>query len=204
MRGAQAVEHLIEKTKPERSEVLLAISGTSVIILSWSCAIKFSLAKVLRSSALRKDAITSGACAIMAGTMLVTTTVFKTHPSAWWLDSAVAIAVSFVLSILGLKTLATHPWWRKDFWSDGAVPAEEARAEHIMEMPFHGSPKRANGGGGAELQMQQFDGDAQGEAAAPIPEGAAGYADAKPGAHQYIAEVGETDADTRQHTEQLR
>lgn len=149
----QAVEHLIEHKQPERSEILLAISGTSVIILSWSCAIKYSLSKCLRSTSLRKDAITSGATAIMAASMLVSTTIFANHSGAWWLDSAVAIAVSFVLSVLGIKTLITHPWWRKDFWEDVNIPEEEIRAGQIMRMPFKGSPAQ---GGAPGLQMQEM------------------------------------------------
>jgi hypothetical protein len=138
--AVQAVVRLVDKTKPEDPEVLLAISGTSVIILTWSCAIKLSLAKVLHSSALRKDAITSGACATMAATILISTTIYKSH-GVWWLDAAVALVISFILSLLGMRTLFRNPWWRKDFWRDGEVPAEEARAQHIMELPFHGSPK---------------------------------------------------------------
>jgi hypothetical protein len=161
----------MERKYPKNSEILLAISGTSVIILSWSCAIKWSLSKVLRSSALRKDAITSGAVAAMAATMLVSTTVYKSHPSVWWLDSAVALIVSFILSMLGIKTLTQHPWWKRDFWVDGELPPEEGRAEHIMELPFHGSPRRPAHihGRGA----QRYVADAQVEEAAAGAEAAA-------------------------------
>ena len=150
--------HVIEKTKPDKNEILLAIAGTSVIILTWSCAIKWSLAKVLSSSALRKDAITSGAVAAMAATMLVSTAIYKSHPNVWWLDSAVALAVSFILSLLGIKTLVTHSWWRKDFWVDGEATAEEAQAQDIMRNPF----RRQKHGTGvenymAEVQMQPMD-----------------------------------------------
>lgn len=138
----QASYRLIEETRPKNEEILLAISGTSVIILSWSCAMKFSLAKVLKSTAMRKDAITSGAVASMAATMLVSTTIFKSHPNIWWIDAAVALVVSFVLSILGLHTLMKNPWWRKDFWIDGLLPPEEKQATHIMELPFNGSPRK--------------------------------------------------------------
>lgn len=103
---------LIEREAPANSEVLLVISGTSVIILSWSCAMKFSLAKVLKSSALRKDAVTSGACAAMAATILISTTIYKSHPGVWWLDSSVAIIISFGLFVLGIRTLLKNPWWR--------------------------------------------------------------------------------------------
>lgn len=108
----QAAMRLIEKEAPAKSEVLLVISGTSVIILSWSCAMKFSLAKVLKSSALRKDAVTSGAVATMAATILISTTIYKSHESVWWLDSAVAIIISFGLFVLGIRTLLKNPWWR--------------------------------------------------------------------------------------------
>jgi len=137
----QASYRLIQETRPKNEEILLAISGTSVIILSWSCAMKFSLSKVLQSSAMRKDAITSGAVASMAATMLVSTTIFKSHPKIWWIDAAVALVVSFILSVLGAHTLTKNPWWRKDFWVDGALPPEEKQATHIMELPFHGSPR---------------------------------------------------------------
>jgi hypothetical protein len=173
------VEHLIAHKKPERSEILLAISGTSVIILSWSCAIKYSLSKCLQSTALRKDAITSGATAVMAASMLVSTTIFATHKGAWWLDSTVAIAVSFVLSVLGIKTLITHSWWRKDFWVDGNIPEEEVLAGQIMGMPFKGSPKR---GGVPELQMQGLAPEA-----VPVRGGTASRA------QEYVAQTGVLD-----------
>jgi hypothetical protein len=136
----QAIDHLIEKQPPTKSEVLLAISGVSVIILLWSCAMKLSLAKVLQSSALRQDGITSGACAAMAATMLISTAIFKSHPNVWWLDAVVALCISFILSLLGIRTLIQHPWWSREFWSDGPLPPEEKHAEHIMELPF-GSPR---------------------------------------------------------------
>lgn len=78
----------------------------------------------------------------MAATMLVSTTIFKSHPKIWWIDAAVALLVSFILSVLGLHTLTKNPWWRKDFWVDGLLPPEEKQATHIMELPFHGSPRK--------------------------------------------------------------
>ena len=38
--------HMVEQKGPDKSEILLAIAGTSVIILTWSFAIKWSLSKV--------------------------------------------------------------------------------------------------------------------------------------------------------------
>jgi hypothetical protein len=186
----QAVEHLIDQKQPEKSEILLAISGTSVIILSWSCAIKYSLSKLLKSSALRKDAITSGACAIMAGTMLVSTTIFETHEGAWWLDSAVAIVVSVVLSALGIKTLITHPWWRKDFWVDGSLPEEELWAGRIMGMPFQKSPKSTHP---HELQMQGA--QVQGVPPEAVPVAVSGATASR--VEQYVAETGCLENETR-------
>jgi divalent metal cation (Fe/Co/Zn/Cd) transporter len=98
----QAAVRLIGGEETKKAEVLLAISGTSLIILSWSCAMKWNLAKVLQSSALRKDAITSGACATMAAMILISTTIKKSHPRAKFLDSVVAIVISFVLTLLGI------------------------------------------------------------------------------------------------------
>ena len=147
--SVQAVVSLIGGVEPKKSEILLAISGTSVIILTWSCCIKWSLSKVLKSTALKKDAITSGAVAIMAATLLVSTTVHKSHPKIWWLDAVVALFVSFILSMLGIKTLVTHNWWSRDFWVDGELPPEERRAEHIMELPHLGSPKKKDTAQGA-------------------------------------------------------
>ena len=37
---------MVEQKGPDKSEILLAIAGTSVIILTWSFAIKWSLSKV--------------------------------------------------------------------------------------------------------------------------------------------------------------
>ena len=31
---------------------------------------------------------------------------------------------------------------RRDFWADGDLPATEANATNIMQMPFHHSPRR--------------------------------------------------------------
>lgn len=132
---------------------------------------KFSLAKVLKSSAMRKDAITSGAVASMAATMLVSTTIFKSHPNIWWIDAAVALIVSFVLSVLGVHTLMKNPWWRKDFWVDGSLPPEEKQATHIMELPFHGSPKKQDLSHDPYKDVEAAsDPDASGGAATAVPE----------------------------------
>lgn len=145
-----AIVHLTQRQPPANSSVLLAISGTSIIILTWSCATKLSLSRVLQSNALRKDAVTSGACACMAGAILVSTSVHKSNPSIWWLDACVAVVISCILGVLGVRTLVRNPWWTREFWSDDTLPPEEKQAACIMDMSFSPRKQRQHA-----LQAQQ-------------------------------------------------
>ena len=110
---------------PSHSQVLLSISSVSMFVLSWSCVGKLYLAATLQSTALRKDAIVSGACAAMAAGVLFSTAVHREHPRVWWLDATVALLVSLTLPLLGVQSLTRNRWWDRAFWSDVDLPPEE-------------------------------------------------------------------------------
>lgn len=89
---------------------------------------------MLQSTALRKDAITSGACALMAGAILVSTSIHKAHPSVWWLDATVALVISAILFVLGMRTMLRKAWWRREFWVDSDLPAAERDMTEVPDV----------------------------------------------------------------------
>ena len=123
--GSLAISHLMHKSPPTDSAVLLSISSVSLFVLTWSCVGKLYLASVLQSTALRKDAIVSGACSAMAGAVLFSTAVHNAHPKVWWLDSTVALLVAALLPLLGVQALTRNRWWDRSFWIDTDLPPEE-------------------------------------------------------------------------------
>ncbi len=82
------------------------------------------LQRKLRSESLRKDAITSGAVAVLSAAIVVSTLVYGMNVSLWWFDSVVALGVSLALCCAGTWSLVSTRWWCKGFWTgapDSAV-----------------------------------------------------------------------------------
>jgi membrane protein YdbS with pleckstrin-like domain len=86
----------------------------------------------LRCESLRKDAITSGAVAVLSAAIVVSTLLYAVHPQLWWFDSLVALCISLALFAAGLVPLLTMRWWSPAFWAPLAelVACLLPRAEH--------------------------------------------------------------------------
>ena len=72
--------------------------------------------KKLRSESLRKDAITSGAVAVLSAAIVVSTLIYSVNASLWWFDSVVALGISLALCAAGSWSLVSTKWWSKGFW----------------------------------------------------------------------------------------
>jgi len=81
------------------------------------------LQKKLRSESLRKDAITSGAVAVLSAAILVSTLINSVDASLWWFDSVVALAISLALCCAGTWSLVSTKWWSKSFWAHTPDPS---------------------------------------------------------------------------------
>ena len=81
------------------------------------------LQKKLRSESLRKDAITSGAVAVLSAAIVVSTLIYSVNASLWWFDSVVALGISLALCAAGSWSLVSTRWWSKGFWVGSPDPS---------------------------------------------------------------------------------
>lgn len=77
----------------------------------------------LRSESLRKDAITSGAVAVLSAAIVVSTLIYSVNASLWWFDSVVALGISLALCCAGSWSLVSTRWWTKSFWARTPEPS---------------------------------------------------------------------------------
>ncbi|GMH32247.1 hypothetical protein BSKO_00081 [Bryopsis sp. KO-2023] len=115
--GTQAAVHLALDEQPNKAAALLAISTISVIVLTILSTIKLKISRALNSPAMKKDAVTSAAVALLSLGILLSAAMNELHPEIWWLDAAFAIIISVLLFFYGARTLINNKWWRKDFWA---------------------------------------------------------------------------------------
>ncbi len=71
----------------------------------------------LRSESLRKDAVTSGAVAVLSAAICISTLFYRLNRNLWWFDSVVALCISLALFCSGLWPLVSVQWWSKSFWA---------------------------------------------------------------------------------------
>ena len=83
----------------------------------------------LRSESLRKDAITSGAVAVLSAAILVSTLMYSANASLWWFDSVVALGISLALCCAGMCSLISTRWWSRSFWVQAPESALQQRGE---------------------------------------------------------------------------
>ena len=76
--------------------------------------------KKLRSESLRKDAITSGAVAVLSAAIVVSTLIYSVNG---WFDSVVALGISLALCAAGSWSLVSTKWWSKGFWVGSPDPS---------------------------------------------------------------------------------
>lgn len=76
-----------------------------------------SLQRKLRSESLRKDAITSGAVAVLSGAICMSSLMYSVDRTLWWFDSVVALCISLALFLGGMWPLVSVQWWSRAFWA---------------------------------------------------------------------------------------
>jgi len=119
----QAIVHLINEHHTTDDNSLLWMASCSLVVCVFLCIAKLYLASKLRSPALKKDGITSGAVALLSAGIILSSAVYKKNKSIWWLDSAVAVTVAIVLFIYGGRSLIRNKWYNKEFWSPTELPS---------------------------------------------------------------------------------
>ncbi|CAL8460617.1 g146 [Coccomyxa elongata] len=115
--GKEAIGHIQRREGPEEAALLLGIAMASVIVLSILCGLKLDLSRKLRSESLRKDAVTSGAVAVLSAAICISTLFYRLNRNLWWFDSVVALCISLALFCSGLWPLVSVQWWSKSFWA---------------------------------------------------------------------------------------
>ncbi|KAK9818982.1 hypothetical protein WJX81_008404 [Elliptochloris bilobata] len=85
---------LARREHPETAVFALAISSTSLVLLTAAWLAKRRLAKALRSAVLASDAACSFACARLAAVLLAGSVAFMVAPGAWWVDAAAALVLA--------------------------------------------------------------------------------------------------------------
>lgn len=117
--GIQALVHLVESNEPNKATELLIISTISLLMLTGLAIAKLKISQALKSPAMKKDAITSAAVAVLSLGILLSAAIYESNPKIWWLDSTFALVVSIVLLTYGSRTLIRNKWWRGEFWAKG-------------------------------------------------------------------------------------
>ncbi|EIE25383.1 hypothetical protein COCSUDRAFT_61602 [Coccomyxa subellipsoidea C-169] len=115
--GKEAIGHIQRRQGPEEAGLLLGIAFSSVVVLSVLCGLKLDLSRKLRSESLRKDALTSGAVAVLSAAICMSTIFYSVNSALWWFDSVVALCISLALFCGGLWPLISVQWWSKAFWA---------------------------------------------------------------------------------------
>lgn len=100
---AASVIALVRREHPETAVAALAISATSLTLLTAAWLAKRRLAQALGSAVLASDAMCSLACACLAGVLLVGSVAFLAAPSAWWVDAAAALTLAALFAREGAR-----------------------------------------------------------------------------------------------------
>ena len=104
MLGETIVNFLLEK-KARNTDAMLAIS-----IIGFSCfavlfIIKYWISEKLNSTALRADSFDSAAGGANALGLVLSTFVYKENPKVWFLDDCVALFITIVTLLYGVKLM---------------------------------------------------------------------------------------------------
>ena len=136
--GAAALDHVMSKHDVSDTLSLLALSIPSCVIFSVLAVAKMCVGVAVDSPSLRKDAFCSGCGALLALGVIAGIAVNHTDARIWYVDASVALALSAVLNVLGLYTLAKNArlgnsWWRPSWWlapSSGVNAMKKGGAPH--------------------------------------------------------------------------
>lgn len=136
-------------------EPMLWMASCSLVVCVFLCIAKLYLASKLRSPALKKDGITSGAVALLSAGIILSSAVYKKNKNIWWLDSAVAVTVAIVLFIYGGRSLIRNKWYNKEFWSPTELPSSVPGPDGGNAVPLEKllGKLRVGFGNGAEVAV---------------------------------------------------
>lgn len=103
--GYKSIKALVYTEKHKKSKMLLILSTVSVVVYLILFVVKYRIAKKLCSRALRTDAIDALCGALLALSIVVTTSTREFTTKAWFLDSVIALGVAVFSFIYGVYSL---------------------------------------------------------------------------------------------------
>eukprot|EP00944_MAST-04C_sp_MAST-4C-sp1_P011346 g11346.t1 len=123
---AVAVEHLGEGHAPSALHQLVGLSVPSLLVFLILGGLKFNIAVKTHSPAMKKDAVCSLGGAVLSLGVLVGVGLFQSDDAIWWFDAFVAIVVSILLGLYGVRTLVKNiledkQYWTMKFWMEGKI-----------------------------------------------------------------------------------
>jgi divalent metal cation (Fe/Co/Zn/Cd) transporter len=121
-----AVEHLAEGHAPSALHQLISLSVPSLLIFLILGILKFNIAIKTQSPAMKKDAVCSLGGAILSLGVLIGVGLFQSDDAIWWFDAFVAIIISILLGLYGVRTVVKNiledkKYWTMKFWMEGKV-----------------------------------------------------------------------------------
>jgi Co/Zn/Cd efflux system component len=103
--GYKSIKALVCTEKHKKSRMLLVLSSVSVVVYLVLFVIKHRIAKRLGSRALRTDSIDALCGALLALSIVVTTSTREFTAKAWFLDSVIALGVAVFSLAYGMYSL---------------------------------------------------------------------------------------------------
>ena len=103
--GYKSIKALVLTDKQKKSKMLVILSSISVIVYLTLFVIKYRIAKRLCSRALRTDSIDALCGALLALSIVVTSSTRQFTSKAWFLDSIIALGVAVFSLLYGIYSL---------------------------------------------------------------------------------------------------
>jgi divalent metal cation (Fe/Co/Zn/Cd) transporter len=121
-----AIEHLSEGHAPSALHQLISLSVPSLLIFFVLGMLKFNIAIKTQSPAMKKDAVCSLGGAVLSLGVLIGVGLFQSDDAIWWFDAFVAIIISILLALYGIRTLVKNiledkKYWTIKFWMEGKI-----------------------------------------------------------------------------------
>jgi len=100
--------------------------------------IKMVIARKVKSQVLFLDACTGGMIAVIGMMYVIISSVKTAHPEVWWMDSAFAVLLCFVIFAIAVWNLSQYNWTNPEFWTvfekaKAAVTAQSPHQENDSE-----------------------------------------------------------------------
>lgn len=113
--GFKSIKALVLTEKHKKSKMLLILSSVSVVVYLILFVIKYRIARRLCSRALRADSIDALCGALLALSIVVTTSTREFTTKAWFLDAVIALGVAVFSLVYGIYSLAHFVKLYKDY-----------------------------------------------------------------------------------------